>query len=822
MILLTFKKNAAAILICSLISVSFLKAQTSPYVVETKVSTATENEPASISVELAQNTQIQQVVIHYRQFGESEYTEADMLVSGRIAVATIPAKFIQPPYVEYYIEMHLTSGPAAFFPTENPLDNPLKFSVKGADPKDAEVRFLSPEPGETVAAEDVAVAISLMFASDAVDKNKTKLFVDNIDITKETIFSDDVILYNPNSAGRSLLLGTHSFAVVLYDTTGKVYYRKEQSFNLSSSIAIQGEKAAVRINTNGQIEYRNEKIDSAATTYLRGDLHANGTYNSLAFGADLHVTNEDKADRQPQNRYSAFLQDGDIFKVQFGDAYPVFPSLFVSGKRVRGLTGSLKLGFFNVDVSWGQINRPVEGTVLKDTIYGDSSTASARPKETKLVDSLEYQLFQSGTYGRSFLAVRTSFGSGENFQWGLSFVKSKDDTSSIVYGTYPEENLVVGTDLLLAADDQKVKWTSQVAFSETNKDISGGSWNDNDFKQLGSGKSDSASVVNDYINTAHIARNFITVNDQLWPANPMGPTVPSLAVESELTLNYLNNFLRVFVFRRGSTYISFGNDYVQTDIMGLNVSDRIRMLNNRVMASLSYETKADNTDHTAMPTTHYNTITTSVTAIPGSDLPTFSVGLVLSTRKNSVTLDANATIIDSSEVANDATQRFYGSVSYNFDFLARQSFSLSVSTAKKTDDTYFLHNQNNFNLSTSLTTNYAIPLQTTISAVLSTNASFQADTSTVSGIFSYLPSTIEQTFNYQMVSFNARMRVIEDELNAFATIAPSFGAFSRVLYQAGADYQIVKNHFIVAQMDFVHNSGASNNVIASLAYRFSF
>ncbi len=66
------------------------------------------------------------------------------------------------------------------------------------------------------------------------------------------------------------------------------------------------------------------------------------------------------------------------------------------------------------------------------------------------------------------------------------------------------------------------------------------------------------------------------------------------------------------------------------------------------------------------------------------------------------------------------------------------------------------------------------------------------------------------------------MRVIEDELNAFATIAPSFGAFRRVLFQAGADYQIVKNHFLVAQIDFVQNNGASNDVIASLVYRFSF
>ncbi len=69
-----------------------------------------------------------------------------------------------------------------------------------------------------------------MFVSDAVDKNKTKLFIDNIDITKESIFSDDVILYNPNSAGRTLLLGTHTFAVVLYDTTGKIVLSERAEF----------------------------------------------------------------------------------------------------------------------------------------------------------------------------------------------------------------------------------------------------------------------------------------------------------------------------------------------------------------------------------------------------------------------------------------------------------------------------------------------------------------------------------------------------------------------------------------------------------------
>ena len=61
----------------------------------------------------------------------------------------------------------------ATFPSENPEVNPLKIEVKGVDPKDQKIRFLSPEPGETLAAEDLAIAISLMFASDAVDKKRT-------------------------------------------------------------------------------------------------------------------------------------------------------------------------------------------------------------------------------------------------------------------------------------------------------------------------------------------------------------------------------------------------------------------------------------------------------------------------------------------------------------------------------------------------------------------------------------------------------------------------------------------------------------------------
>jgi len=34
-------------------------------------------------------------------------------------------------------------------------------------------------------------------------------------------------------------------------------------------------------------------------------------------------------------------------------------------------------------------------------------------------------------------------------------MQSKDDINSITYGTYPQENIVAGADLLIAFDNQK-------------------------------------------------------------------------------------------------------------------------------------------------------------------------------------------------------------------------------------------------------------------------------------------------------------------------------------------------------------------------------
>jgi len=818
--------------------------QVSPYVIEVKIPPASEQTSLSISVKLTQNTKILRVLLHYRGFGETEYKEIDMLLSGRTAVAAIPAKSMTPPYAEYYIEMRLANNIQATFPSESPEVNPIKIPVKGVDPKDVEVRFLSPEQGETLTAEDLVVAVSLMFTSDAVDKHRTHIFLDETDVTNEALLSDDVILYSPKNFNKPLTLGTHSVKIELRDTLGKSYFTKRTDFNLSTANAIEEEKSLIQYEGNGQLEVRNEKIDSVNTTYARADLHVNGTYKYLIFGGDIHVTNEEKSDRQPQNRFLGTLQVDDYAKVQLGDAYPMLPSLVVSGKRVRGITGSVTLGFFNVDVSYGQTDRSIEGVLGGNISYADSSAASSRPTATIFKglggynpitnqDSLIYQSYTSGTFARNIFAIRPSFGSGEHFQFGITYMKSKDDIGSITYGTYPQENIVAGADLLLAFDNQKVRWSSQAAMSMSNNDISGGSLTDDDFREFGIGKSDSAQTVNNYINTAKIGRSFITVNKDLWPINPANRSLPSLAYESDLSLNYFNNYVRALVFRRGIAYRSFGNDFIQTDIEGINVSDRIRFLDNKMMASVSFETKRNNTQNDVnTPTTTYNTLNTYVTVFPGINLPSFTVGYGLNTRKNplELRLDTIVTAVadttfpstksDSLNYANEITNRFFLSANYNFDLYARQTATLSLSIANKKDNTFYMRDQNNVSLSAALTTFYKIPLQTTIAFILSHNETFAALFDTVA--IRYVSTTQSQAFNYQTISLSGRYRMLNERLILTATLAPSFGDFKRLLVQAGIDYQVMNNQYLIGQLDFIQNPGLGNDVIASILYRVSF
>jgi hypothetical protein len=816
------RASASLATVVCLLSAAFItaQAQVSSVVLRVNAPIVSQNQPLPMSAEFTPSGNVERVVLRYRGFGESEYRQQEMLLAGNSASLTIGSQYVLPPYLEYYLLVQLSGGRSETYPIENAESTPLKITIKPVDPKALEVRVLSPEPGETVASEDMVIAISLYYASDNVNRRATKINLNGVDVTSQAVFSDDVILYSPANFPRALNLGVQFLRVDLYDKSGALYHTVESNFNLSTAAALAAQESRFRMGVDGSAEYRNENIGATKNTFVRGQIRALGSFRSLNFGSSIFLTNEEKSERQPQNRFLAY-GDLNFLKVQVGDAFPKFPSYVVSGKRVRGVSANLFLKFFNVDFSYGETMRSIDGLALRDTTFKDSTALKARPTTSLQKSGLTYTLFQAGTFTRNFFAVRPSFGSGENFQLGFTYMNSKDKIGSIKYGVTPQENMVAGTDLVIAFDEQRFRLEGQASLSLTNQDITKGNFTQADYDLL-SGKNDPTLTAqqrkdreqnaDDLKKLADIGSKFITINENLFPLNPVGTGLPGLAYEGLLTMNYLNNFIRGQYYQRGNAYYSFGNEYLQSDIKGLTLSDRIRLFQNRALISLSYEQREDNTAKTKVATTKYGNTNASLTLFPAYNLPSITLGYGILTRKS----DAKPTdALQKLFVADDITNRI--SVQLNYDFTAgpRHNLSLGTNLSDKKDNTSYKRDQKNNSYFGSLTTVFSIPLQTTLS--FNTNMSQSSEVATVG-----LANAALYEFKLTAISFNAQYRLLEDKLRLATTVSTSTGDLNRTLVQGGADYTITANHALAFQYDFIQNSGYKDDNVMSLIYRFNF
>ncbi len=514
---------------------------------------------------------------------------------------------------------------------------------------------------------------------------------------------------------------------------------------------------------------------------------------------NLYLTSEEEPYRQPQDRYFLGL-DAKYAHVGIGDAYPRFaPSGVMDGKRLRGVSAGLDLGAFNLDYASGEDIRRID------------------------VDS--NQQVYTPTLKRNLTAIRPSFGSGENFQLGFTYLKSKDDYSATDTLVKPEENVVVGSDLLVALDNHRIQLTGQTSYSLNNTDISAPEWTNQD---IDSSQLDSSTrtLLKKY-GTKYLAK-FITLNQNLVP---LPPGLTALVYETGLALNYFGNYLKGTYIYHGADYTSEGTSALRKDIKGFNVFDRIRLVGNSVFLTGSYERLQNNTagrdslrllsDSSLIAlTTTYQTINASVSYYPTSDMPNLTLGYGNNSESNPIDpADTNAT--DAAQAINDNTNRFFVQSTYDFSSnWGKHNATLSLDLSNKTDNTANKQNVKGFNAFLLVNTVHTFPLESSIGYTMSLNTIPKATVDSTGGVFKTAISST--SLNYSTISLNGRYKIYKDLLKLSATYAPTFGDFQRTLLEVGLLYAIANNQTASFQYQYIVNSGTENDSYVSLIYHINF
>ena len=168
-------------------------------------------------------------------------------------------------------------------------------------PKDQEILFLSPDKSEKLLPEDVYISISFVYAPNEVDRKRTKVFVDNIDLSSMAVSAGDLTIVSPDALPKNISTGTHTLRVDVYDTTGAPYHTIERTFTVITSGQVEAEQ--VQYSGNAQAEGRNEDIKGDVTPYRRLNANANASYGILRTTGNLYLTSEEDPTRQPQDRY---------------------------------------------------------------------------------------------------------------------------------------------------------------------------------------------------------------------------------------------------------------------------------------------------------------------------------------------------------------------------------------------------------------------------------------------------------------------------------------------------------------------------------------
>ena len=243
-------------------------------------------------------------------------------------------------------------------------------------------------------------------------------------------------------------------------------------------------------------------------------------------------------------------------------------------------------------------------------------------------------------------------------------------------------------------------------------------------------------------------------------------SMPSLAYRGRAVTNFYGNYLAVEYSQVGPQYNSLANPYLVKNKREFSVSDKLKLLQNRLMLTMGYKHQDDDILTTVENLKTQNTISLGINALPGPGLPTLNFTYRSIDRDNGI--DSLITLTDSTFTdnrENTHTNNIMVNISHRFDLVWSHALSGTFVNVNKTD---------NF---TDRDTNFVDPAMSTnvMNFTLSTRYNFQ------------LKTTLNLTLNSSELSTGPGERGIQDFLTTnFDTEYPFFK--NQILGKIGLNY----------------------------------
>ncbi len=727
---------------------------------------------------------VEDAFVYYRYDNEVSYSQKHAsLLSSDFKTELQIASADDVTLLEYYFEIQLNNGEKVTYPSESDSREAIRVDIVAErESEDEEVlidyTILSPDPESTVSLNDVMIAITLFYNEKEIDieNGSFQLLLDDVDVTEQAEVNDYFFTYTPGD----IETGQHNVSLF--------YQNADTSFNVTSwdftvqdpmqvTAAAPG-SAGREYMPQGQVELsaRSQQVGGYANDALSGNVRLSGRSGNISYSAHGLITTQEDRRLQPQNRFGAELYIGNWLDVQAGHVYPMLNSLTIAGQRMQGLNAGLHAfdRAVNLRVLYGKMRRQVSNLYdIVTPVYQEFGGAVVDTSYT-----LNFHENGVGNFERDLIGGRLSFGRGNNFQFGMNFLKVEDDTSSIsvirnfrdvmddnpelaqhlssdeqqtlasepdllsVNGNpRPQGNFVAASDIMFSLDNNRIQFQADAGVSLLSRDISNGPLTSERAEDMGLFlDQDSENLLNQLSWLIIINENMTTLPfkfEEDGSATNTEAFFPTsiVASQSEVGLNYLNNNLRIQYQWVGPDFNSLANRTIRRDVAGFSISDRVRFAQNRLFLTLGYESLQDNVINSKEATTDTDTYRSNISWYPiKTILPRVSVGFMYRTRENGVPLfnpevpssleDAavqnfmqqNGQLVTGPNARGLDTYQFSSSISQSFDLLGiSHDANMNYSLLNTTDQFFRYGDIMSTNYSLNLVNNFNnMPLKTNI------------------------------------------------------------------------------------------------------------